>query len=128
MNSSKYNLYLSVWSKYLPVLRILIKKSAASDQVFTFNRIDFERTTGIRKAGYKFTVDFLKGRPDGLYSGNEMVQTFISALQTDEVIGGYIATNNYTFIFTTKYQLSIKNTGTHKQEVLPELEEENAAG
>jgi hypothetical protein len=115
MNSGKYNLYLSVWNKYLSVIRILLKKSVSEEQVLMLNRIDFERVAGIRKSGYKFTVHFVDGRPDALFSGNDLVQTFITVLQTDEVISNHISKNNYSFTFTTKYQLSIKNNGLTKK-------------
>jgi hypothetical protein len=123
MNSGKYNLYLSVWNKYLSVIRILLKKSALEEQLLVLNRIDFERVAGIRKSGYKFTVNFIDGRPDALFSGNDLVQTFISVLQTDEVISALISKNNYSFSFTTKYQLSIKNNGISRKAELA-LEEE----
>jgi hypothetical protein len=124
MNSGKYNLYLSVWTKYLSVIRILLKKSALEEQVLVLNRIDFERVAGIRKSGYKFTVNFIDGRPDALFSGNDLVQTFISVLQTDEVISSSLLKNNYRFTFTTKYQLSIKNNGLTTKQAELAVEEE----
>ena len=88
------------------------------------NHIDLERVTGIRKSGYKFTVNYVNGRPDALFSGNDLVQTFISVLQTDEIISNHLYKYNYTFTFTTKYQLFIKNNGSNKPAELPVLAEE----
>jgi hypothetical protein len=127
MNSGKYNLYLTVWNKYLSVIRILLKKSAAQEQVLSLNRIDFERVSGIRKSGYKFSVNFVNGRPDALFSGNDLIQTFISVLQTDEIISSLISKNDYTFTFSSKYQLSIKNNSLGKQAELVASEEETLA-
>ena len=125
MYSNKYNLFLSAWNKYLSVIRILIKKSALEEQVLLINHIDLDRVTGIRKSGYKFTVNYVNGRPDALFSGNDLVQTFISVLQTDEIISDHLYKYNYTFTFTTKYQLYIKNNGSNrKAEELPLLVEE----
>jgi hypothetical protein len=125
MNGSKYNFYITLWNKYLSVIRILLKKSASEEQVLMLNRIDFERIAGIRKSGYKFTVNFINGRPDALFSGNDLVQTFISVLQTDEFINkNCLSQNNYTFVFTTKYQLYIKNNGSTKQGESQVLSEE----
>jgi hypothetical protein len=124
MTSNKYNFYITLWNKYLSVIRILLKKSASEEQTLMFNRIDFERIAGIRKSGYKFTVNFIDGRPDALFSGNDLVQTFITVLQTDEFIGKCLSQNNYTFVFTTKYQLSIKKNGATKQAESALLSEE----
>jgi hypothetical protein len=124
MNNSKHSFYLSVWNKYLPIIRILLKKSAAEEQVLSINRIDIERAGGIRKSGYRFVVNFVNGRPDALFSGNDLVQTFISVLQNDEVINDHLSKNDYTFTFTNKYQLQIKNNGSQKQTVESLAEEE----
>ena len=126
MNSSKYSLYISVWNKYVPVIRILVKKSAAQEQMLNINRIDFDRVSGIKKSGYRFTVNFVNGRPDALFSGNDLVQTFISVLQNDEVVKDHLAKNNYTFTFTSKYQLQIKNNSSQKNEDLAEITEEES--
>lgn len=123
--NNKYNFYLSVWNKYLPIIRILLKRSATEDQVLDINRIDVERAGGTRKSGYRFMVNFVNGRPDALFSGNDIVQTFISVLQTDEIINNHLLKNDYTFTFTSKYQLQIKNNNSSKQtEEVPALEEE----
>src|SRR5262245_58957849 len=124
MSSSKYNLFISAWNKYLSVIRILLKRSALEEQVLLINHIDLERVTGTRKSGHKFTVNFINGRPDTLFSGNDLVQTFIAVLQTDETINNHLYTYNYTFTFTTKYQLFIKNNGSNKQAELPVLTKE----
>ena len=50
-------LYVHVWNKYLPIIRILMKKSAAGAQTLDLNRIDFEKAGSGRIAGYKFTID-----------------------------------------------------------------------
>ena len=126
MNSNnKYNFYLSVWNKYLSIIRILLKRSATEEQVLAINRIDVERAGGTRKSGYRFMVNYVNGRPDALYSGNDLVQTFISALQNDEVINNHLSKNDYTFTFTSKFQLQIKNNSLTKQtEESPALAEE----
>ncbi len=126
--NNKHNFYFSVWNKYLPIIRILLKKSATAEQVLDLNRIDFERAGGTRKSGYRFIVNFVNGRPDALFSGNDLVQTFISVLQTDETISNHLSKNDYTFTFTSKFQLQIKNNGLIKQtEESPALEEEEVS-
>ena len=121
MNSNKHHFFISVWNKYLSVIRILLKKSATQEQVLDFNRSDFERAGATNKSGYRFTINFINGRPDALFSGNDLVQTFISVLTSDEVINDHLLKNNYTFTFTSKYQLQIKNTLSKQTEELPTL-------
>ncbi len=99
----------TVWDKYLPAIRILLKKAATTEQVLGMNRTDFERAAGIKKSGYRFTVKFEKDKPGALYSGNDIVQALISVLLDDEVVHAQLLESNYTFSFSSKYQLHIKN-------------------
>src|SRR4249919_2532383 len=105
MTSNKRNFYDALWNKYLPVIRILLKKSAIEEQVFSMNRIDFERAGSSRKSGYKFTLNFTNSRPDTIFPENELVQAFVTALRDDEIIQQHLVKNNFTFTFTSKYQL-----------------------
>src|SRR5436190_19941704 len=123
MKNSKTHLYNVVWKKYVPVIRILLKKSAAEEQAFIINRIDFERAGIGRKAGYKFFVSFVNGKPDAIFTENELVQSFIAALQEDEAIRQQVLQNNYTFTLGSNYQFRIKNTSLPKEDQ-PLLEEE----
>ena len=51
-------MYNHIWKKYLPIIKILLKKSISEDQILDLNRIDFERAGTGRKAGYKFKIEF----------------------------------------------------------------------
>ena len=113
----KTNRYDSVWQKYIPVVRILLKKSAAEQQALLINRVDFERAGISRKSGYKFEVGFTNGKPDTIFIENELVQSFIAAIQNDETIHQHLLLNSYTFTFSTNYQLQIKNTGLLKEAI-----------
>lgn len=127
INSSRYNFYLTVWNKYVPVIRIVLKKSVVEEQSFNLNRIDFERAGGTRKSGYKFVVNFIGTRPDTILAGNELVQSFIYALQNDEAVYQLLIKSNYTFTLNTKYQLQIKNNGLRQEAELPALAENSLA-
>jgi hypothetical protein len=122
--TNKQSSYTSVWNKYLPAMQILLKKSAAEEQVLGMNKTDFERAAGIRKSGYRFTINFVNGRPDALYHGNDLVQAFIAVLQSEKV-HEHLLKNDYSFTFTN-YKLHIKNKGLRKQTQIPEPAQEEA--
>lgn len=110
----------------MPAIRILVKKAAAAEQVITLNQSDMERAVGIKKSGYRFSIDFVNGRPDLLYSNNEIAQALISVLTEDEVIREYLSGNNYTFSFNNKYQLQIKINLAQKEAMSPDAQESAA--
>jgi hypothetical protein len=124
MTSNKLNFYNTLWEKYLPVIRILVKRSLNEEQVLSINRIDLERAGGTRKAGYKFAVSFVNNRRDILSTGNELIQSFTSIVSEDHVIKELLLNNDFTFTLTTKNQLHILNTRAATEVPLPVLEEE----
>ena len=124
---NKHMAFAEVWTKYLPAIRILLKKALATEQLLGMNRSDFDRAAGIKKSGYRFHVPFLNGKPDGLFSNNSIAQGLISALVADRAAQALITENDYLFSFNTKYQLQIKYNGINKQVSTPVTEEELAA-
>jgi hypothetical protein len=121
--NNKQAAFAGVWNKYLPAIRILIKKAAAAEQVIGINQSDIERHAGIKKSGYRFSINFINGRPDALYSNNDIAQALIGVLAEDEIIKEYLNQNNYTFSFNSKYQLQIKISRTQKEIISPDVQE-----
>ena len=102
-------MYNHIWKKYLPIIKILMKKSAAEDQVLDLNRVDFERAGTGRKAGYKFTIEFTDGKVGNVISGSTLAMHLASVILEDDGAKQILQDNNYEVSLNTKFQLSIKN-------------------
>ncbi|HEY4151645.1 MAG TPA: hypothetical protein VGM41_22050 [Chitinophagaceae bacterium] len=103
-------MYTHIWNKYLPIIRILLKKSASGDQTLNLNRIDFERAGTGRKAGYKFTIQLNNGRVANVISTSPLAMDLAAVLLEDAVVKELVRTNNYEVSLNTKFQVSLKNT------------------
>lgn len=125
--NNKQIAFAAVWRHYMPAIRILVKKAVAAEQVITINQSDIEKAVGIKKSGYRFSITLIKGRPDMLYSNNDIAQSFITALSEDQAVKEYLLNNNYTFSFNSKYQLQIKST-VRQNETAPSETQETFAG
>jgi hypothetical protein len=104
-------MYVHVWNKYLPIIKILMKKSAAGNQALDLNRIDFERAGSGRKAGYKFTIEFQQGRVSNVISGSPLASDLATVLLQDPASRAILMNNDINISLNTKFQLSIVNTG-----------------
>ena len=102
-------MYTQVWTKYLPIIRILLKRSATGEQTLDMNRIDFERAGSGRKAGYKFTIEFRKGRVSNLISSSPLATNLAAVLLQDAVVKDLIQKIDYDVSLNTRFQLHIKN-------------------
>lgn len=114
-------MYTQVWTKYLPIIRILLKRSATGEQSLDMNRIDFERAGSGRKAGYKFTIEFRKGRVSNLISSSPLASNLAAVLLQDPVVKDLFQKIDYDISLNTRFQLHIKNLST-EQGVLQEAE------
>jgi hypothetical protein len=111
-------MYTHIWLKYLPIIRILIKKTAAGDQTLNLNRPDFEKAGVARKAGYKFTIEYKNGKVANVISTSQLAMDLAAVMLEDATIKALFATNNYEVSLNTRFQLSFKNCTP--QEVLEE--------
>lgn len=101
-------MYTNVWNKYLPIIRILLKKSAAADQTLDLNLPDFERAGIARKSGYKFNIVFSKGRVDNVIISSPLASNLAQVLLGDPVIKELFMKNDYHVGMNTKFQMSFK--------------------
>jgi hypothetical protein len=119
-------MYVHVWNKYLPIIKILMKKTPAGAQTLDLNRIDFERAGSGRKAGYKFTIEFRQGRVSNVISGSALASDLAAVLLTDPGSKAILANNDIAITLNTKFQLIFVNKGVNESTVkpAPELQEE----
>lgn len=102
-------MYNHIWKKYLPIIKILMKKSVAEDQLLTLNRIDFERAGTGRKAGYKFKIDFIGGKVANVISGSTLAMHLAETILEDDAAKQILGEHNFEVSLNTKFQLIIKN-------------------
>jgi hypothetical protein len=115
-------MYTHIWNKYLPVIRILLKKSAAGNQTLDLNRIDFERAGSGRKAGYKFNIEFEDGKVGNVISGSDLASHLSIVMLEDPSTKQILKENNYSVSLNTRFQLLIKNTTPASKAETPEAE------
>ncbi|MFT3932248.1 MAG: hypothetical protein QM726_01435 [Chitinophagaceae bacterium] len=109
-------MYTHIWLKYLPIIKILMKRSLSGDQTLDLNKIDFERAGTARKAGYKFTIKLNNGRVSNVISTSPLAPDLAAVILQDNVIKGLLAENDYEVSLNTKFQLLIKNVSAKPQD------------
>jgi hypothetical protein len=122
-------MFNQTWKKYLPVISILIKRSANGEQSLTMNHTDFERASGGRKMKWSFPVLQLNnGRI--LNNGTKypaIVTEMISELQMDEQISKLLHKKEFEFSMSNDFKLLIKNISAGGAEnVIPADDSETA--
>ncbi|MCW5914618.1 MAG: hypothetical protein KIT66_08415 [Chitinophagaceae bacterium] len=96
-----------IWEKYIPVIKILLKKAASGPQMLELNRIDFEGA-GIRKTGFKFKIEFRNGKVENIISSAPLATALATEMMNNEQIGEILREGDYTISLNPKYELTIK--------------------
>ncbi len=102
-------MYTYTWKKYLPVIRLLLKRSATAEQTVSLNRTDFEKTTKLRKPACSFSVEIVKGRLTTINNQSVPAKDLIEILQEDEIAKTLMRQNQYAVSLNSDFILSIKN-------------------
>jgi hypothetical protein len=108
----------TIWDKYLPILRIVIKRSLLAEQKFAFNAPDFERAGFKRKSGYRFMIVLRHGRLDNVLTDMPLASSFASALLGDPVIKEFVSEREIHLSMNSKFELTVKHPA---QEEKPEV-------
>lgn len=102
-------MYTNVWSKYLPIIRIVMKRSLAAEQILALNAPDFERAGMKRKSGYKFSFGLKEGKLKNVIIDLPLAASLATVLLEDETINKLIETNEFYISLSPKYELTIRH-------------------
>lgn len=103
-------MFTQTWKKYLPVIAILIKRSASADQTLSMNHTDFERAAGGRKIKYSFSqLQLNNGRINTAIKQAPLAKEFAELLQEDELTRRLLPGHQFEFSLSNDFQLTIRN-------------------
>ena|SRR5829696_6038440 len=109
-------MFTNVWVKYLPVLRIVLKRSLIAEQKFALNAPDFVRAGYNRKSGYKFLIKLKDGRLNNVIVDMPVASSLVSTLMDDSVMKEMITENEFHISMNTKFELTIKHIPQYKMQ------------
>lgn len=102
-------MYTNVWSKYLPIIRIVMKRSLAAEQILALNASDFERAGMKRKSGYKFSFGLKEGKLKNVIIDLPLASSLVAVLLEDKAVRELIQTNEFHIALSPKYELTIRH-------------------
>jgi hypothetical protein len=116
-------MYTQTWDKYLPVIRILLKRAVTVDQTLQLNTSDFQKAATVRKTGHKFTIGFSNGKSDNITGLPDIAKNLSSVLLYDPAAKELLRQNAYTISFDAKCQLILRKVAVQSPEAeVPVLE------
>ena len=100
--------YLQTWKKYIPVIRLYLKKSLTDDQQFKLNITDFESAGDRGKSGYTFNLQIENGKVSNNISGSAVARDLFELLKADEIIKAFLQDRSVKISVGKSFMLTIK--------------------
>jgi hypothetical protein len=120
-------MFTQTWKKYVPVIVILLKRSASGEQTLRVNQTDFERAAGGRKVKYSFSnLQLNKGRINTSVKHMPLARELAEVLQEDIAIKRILVNYQFEFSLSTDFILTIKNNTPAEPIGVPVPESEEA--
>ena len=114
-------MWTETWKKYLPVIAILLKRSARGEQILNLDEADFMRAAGGKKIKFNFSnLQLNNGRTEHNTNLTPMAREFIQSLVNDDVINKLAGNQSFEFEITSKFRLIIKNNTIPAVDLQPE--------
>ncbi|MEP6845286.1 MAG: hypothetical protein ABI861_04760 [Panacibacter sp.] len=121
-------MFTQTWKKYLPVIIILLKRSAQGDQILSMNHTDFERAAGGRKMKYSFNnLQLKKAKINTEEKHSPVARELATVLQEDSITSKLIISQHLEFTLNNDFKLTIRNTTPPPEPVEETVVEEDAA-
>jgi hypothetical protein len=102
--------YLTTWKRYIPVIRLHLKRSLTEEQSFKLNITDFESAGDRGKSGYTFNLTMENGKVTNNVSGSAVARDLYEALKDDEAIKAFLQERHVKMSVGKSFVLSIKTT------------------
>ncbi len=102
-------MFTQTWNKYLPVIKILINRSATGKQTLGMNRTDFERAAGGRKVKYSFNFMLHNGRIQNKTNLTPLARELAALLYENELTKKLVRGQELEFSMSSDFHLNIKN-------------------
>lgn len=120
-------MFSQTWRKYLPVIILLMKRSAKGEQVLNMNNTDFERAVGGKKIKLTFSdLQLDNGRINYRAKHSALAKDLSVLLQEDDQSKILIQDKLFEFSMNSSFQLTIRNnTPAPKPDLQPTSDEVN---
>ena len=103
-------MWTETWKKYLPVIAILLKRSARGEQILNLDKADFMRAAAGKKVRFSFSnLHLANGRTEQDLSLSPMAKEFVQSMATNDVISKLTKNQVFEFEITSAFCLIIKN-------------------
>ncbi|HEX9513167.1 MAG TPA: hypothetical protein VF939_21905 [Puia sp.] len=102
--------FLTLWMKYLPAIRILLKKSVNEDQQISLGKMELQTLDNRKNANFSFNLAITKGKVENTIGVAAIGKDLFNVLSNDSIIKSFMDDKNIMIQMTRASLLTLKST------------------
>ena len=101
-------MYLQLWKKYLPVIRLLLKKTDAGQQKLKLYRHEFEVAGNKNKSGYTFSIEIVNGKVANKTNKTAVGRDLVQVMNENEVVANWLKDQSVKISVGKSFELNLE--------------------
>jgi hypothetical protein len=107
MNEGKF---LALWTKYLPIIRILLKKSVAEDQQLSLGKMELQSIDNRKNVNFSFSLNISNGKVENRIGVAPIGKDLFDVLNKDPIVTSFMSDKNISFQMTRASIMTLKSS------------------
>ncbi len=116
---------MALWTKYLPIIRILLKKSVAEDQQLSLGKMELQSIDNRKNVNFSFSLDISKGKVENRIGVAPIGQDLFDVLKRDPIVTSFMSDKNISFQMTRASIMTLKTSQAAEKSIAGTDVEEN---
>ena len=99
---------VALWTKYLPAIRILLKKAVNEEQQFTLSKIELQSVDNRKNVNFSFNLEISNGKVENSLGVSQMGKDLFSVLNGDLLVRRFMLDKKIMIQMTRSSLLTFK--------------------
>ena len=82
--------FLTLWTKYLPAFRIMLKKAVNEEQQITLSKMELQSIDNRKNVNFSFDLEILNGKVENSMAVPAMGKDLFSVLNGDQLVRNFM--------------------------------------
>src|SRR5258708_4921926 len=100
--------YLALWTKYLPAIRILLKKAVTEQQQMSVGKLELQSIDTRKNVNFSFNMEINHGKVENSLAVHALGKDLFNVMNGDSVVRTFMRDKNIVIEMTKATMLSIR--------------------
>lgn len=99
---------MALWTKYLPAVRILLKRAVNEEQQITLSKMELQSIDTRKNVNFSFNIEIAKGKIENSVGLSPMVKDLFNVLNSDMLVRNFMVDKTITIKMSKSSLLTLR--------------------